>query len=233
MVQSHEEAKSPMKILIVDDEQAIIDILAYNLKRAHYEVITAHDGESAIRLALSESPDLLILDLMLPVLDGLEVFKRVRQSRDVPIIMLTALDAEIDRVVGLELGADDYVVKPFSVRELMARVKNILRRGTSPTLPTTDCALKLDVDKREAMLSGQLLDLTMLEFELLHILYANRGHVFSREKLLEVVWGYDYAGDLRAVDAAVKRLRQKLALAAPDSDLIATVRGIGYKLSES
>lgn len=222
-----------MKILIVDDEQAITDILAYNLKRAHYEVIIAHDGEAAVRLTQTESPDLLILDLMLPVLDGLEVFKRVRQTRDIPIIILTALDAEVDRVVGLELGADDYVVKPFSVRELMARVKNILRRSASPLPSTIACGLRLDVDKREVMLAGHILDLTALEFELIHLFYINRGHVFSRERLLEVVWGYDYAGDLRAVDAAIKRLRQKLSQAQPDAaDIIATVRGVGYKLSD-
>lgn len=221
-----------MKILIVDDEQAIIDILAYNLKRAHYEVMIARDGEEAVRLALSESPDLLILDLMLPIMDGIEVFKRVRQTRDIPIIILTALDAEIDRVVGLELGADDYVVKPFSVRELMARVKNILRRGAPTPTPSDESDLRLDLDKREAVLAGHILDLTTLEFDLLHLLAANRGHVFSREKLLESVWGYAYAGDVRAVDAAVKRLRQKLAQAQPDTDLITTVRGVGYKLSD-
>ncbi len=221
-----------MKILIVDDEQAILDVLAYALKRGHYEVILARDGATALQLNRAESPDLLILDLMLPVLDGLEVFKQVRQERDVPIIMLTALDGEIDRVVGLELGADDYMVKPFSVRELMARVKNVLRRRHPAQESPPHDGLRLDADRREAVLSSKLLDLTTLEFELLHVLYANRGHVFSREKLLEVVWGYDYLGDLRVVDAAVKRLRQKLATVSPDADLITTIRGIGYKLSE-
>lgn len=221
-----------MKILIVDDEQAILDVLAYNLKRGHYEVILARDGATAVQLNRAESPDLLILDLMLPVLDGLEVFKQVRQERDVPVIMLTALDGEIDRVVGLELGADDYMVKPFSVRELMARVKNVLRRRHPAYEQPQHDGLRLDVDRREAVLSGKLIDLTTLEFELLHVLYANRGHVFSRERLLEMVWGYDYAGDLRVVDAAIKRLRQKLAHISPDDDLITTIRGVGYKLSE-
>lgn len=222
-----------MKILIVDDEQAIIDILAYNLKRAYYTVIIARDGETAVRLALSESPDLMILDLMLPVLDGIEVFKRVRQAQDTPIMMLTALDAEIDRVVGLELGADDYVVKPFSVRELMARVKNILRRGTPPAAtPAQDSGLHLDLDKRVAAFNGHPVDLTALEFELLRVLSAHRGHVFTREKLLDIVWGYAYAGDVRAVDAAIKRLRQKFAQVDLTADIITTVRGVGYKLSD-
>lgn len=220
-----------MKILIVDDEQAIIDVLAYNLRQAHYEVIIARDGEAAVQLTRSENPDLLILDLMLPLLDGLEVFKRIRQERDVPVIMLTAMDGEVDRVVGLELGADDYVVKPFSVRELLARVKNVLRRRQPrPKQPGT--GLLLDASRRKATLQGNVLELTTLEFDLLHALYVNRGHVFSREKLLELVWGYEYLGDSRVVDAAVKRLRQKLAQAAPNSNLIETIRGIGYRLSE-
>ena len=159
-----------MKILIVDDEQAILDVLAYALKRGHYEVILASDGATALQLNRAESPDLLILDLMLPVLDGLEVFKQVRQERDVPIIMLTALDGEIDRVVGLELGADDYMVKPFSVRELMARVKNVLRRRHPAQESPPHDGLRLDADRREAVLSSKLLDLTTLEFELLHVL---------------------------------------------------------------
>ncbi len=225
----------PAKILIVDDEPPIIEVLSYNLKRANYEVVIARDGEQALAQARREQPDLIILDLMLPRLDGLEVCRTLRRERDVPIIMLTALDAEVDRVVGLELGADDYVVKPFSVRELMARVKNVLRR-TAPRPPETAAesvrvgGLKVDAARREATLGADELELTALEFELLHTLARHAGQVLSREQLLQQVWGYDYVGDLRVVDAAIKRLRTKLRLALPETDLISTVRGVGYKL---
>jgi two-component system alkaline phosphatase synthesis response regulator PhoP len=228
------------KILVVDDEAPIIDLLSYNLKRANYQVIVAWDGEEALAKAQCEQPDLIILDLMLPRLDGLEVcraLRRIQQPREVPIIMLTARDAEVDRVVGLELGADDYVVKPFSVRELMARVKNVLRRTTAQTAETTEDvvkvgALTVDMSRHEAHLEGNEIELTALEFELLHVLARHAGKVLSREQLLQQVWGYNYLGDLRVVDAAVKRLRAKLRQSAPRSELIATVRGVGYKLSE-
>jgi len=225
----------PAKILIVDDEPPIIDVLSYNLRRANYEVVIARDGEQALAQARRERPDLIILDLMLPRLDGLEVCRTLRREREVPIIMLTALDAEVDRVVGLELGADDYVVKPFSVRELMARVKNVLRRS-APRPPEAAVesirvsALTVDAARREATLGEQELTLTALEFELLHTLTRHAGQVLSREQLLQQVWGYDYVGDLRVVDAAIKRLRTKLRQAVPESDLITTVRGVGYKL---
>jgi len=224
------------KILIVDDEPPIIDMLSYNLKRAHYEVIVAWDGEQALELARREQPDLIILDLMLPRLDGLEVCRTLRRERDVPIIMLTARDAEVDRVVGLELGADDYVVKPFSVRELVARVKNVLRR-TAPQpvealpAPIRVGGLVIDTARHEARLGGVELQLTALEFELLHTLARHAGQVLRREQLLDQVWGYDYHGDLRVVDAAIKRLRAKLRYAAPGTKLIETTRGVGYKLT--
>ncbi len=224
------------KILVVDDEPPIVDMLAYNLKRANYEVVIARDGEEALAQARREQPDLIILDLMLPHLDGLEVCRALRRERDVPIIMLTARDAEVDRVVGLELGADDYVVKPFSVRELMARVKNVLRR-TVPrpaevgTGPIRVAALTVDAARHEARWHDAELTLTALEFELLHTLARHAGQVLSREQLLQQVWGYDYYGDLRAVDAAVKRLRAKLRQIAPDAPLITTIRGVGYKLT--
>jgi two-component system response regulator VicR len=225
------------KVLIVDDEPAIIDVLSYNLERASYEVIIARDGEQALAMTRREQPDLIVLDLMLPRLDGLEVCRTLRRERDVPIIMLTALDAEVDRVVGLELGADDYVVKPFSVRELMVRIKNVLRR-TAPR-EAEICAgqvrvgmLTVDPVRREAFLNGQELILTALEFELLHTLARHAGQVLSREQLVEQVWGYDYLGDLRVVDAAVKRLRAKLRQAVPESEMIVTVRGVGYRLWE-
>lgn len=226
------------KILIVDDEPPIIDVLAYNLKRANYEVIIARNGEQALAQARREQPDLIILDLMLPRLDGLEVCRILRRERDVPIIMLTARDAEVDRVVGLELGADDYVVKPFSVRELLARVRNVLRR-TGPRLTETATnsvhvgPLTVDPARHEVHLGAVALELTALEFELLHTLARHAGRVLSREQLLEQVWGYDYHGDLRTVDAVVKRLRLKLRQAAPHNEIIVTVRGIGYKLPDN
>ena len=223
------------KILIVDDEAPIIDVLSYNLKQAHYQVVAAWDGEQALALARREQPDLIILDLMLPKLDGIEVCRTLRRECDVPIIMLTARDEEIDRVLGLEMGADDYVVKPFSVRELLARVKNVLRR-TAPQTPAGPedlvrfGALTVDAARHEAHLESTKLDLTALEFELLHVLARHAGLVLSREQLLDLVWGYDYHDDLRVVDAVVKRLRAKLRDAASAEDLIVTVRGVGYKL---
>jgi DNA-binding response OmpR family regulator len=225
----------PARILVVDDEPPIVDVLVYNLERANYEVLVARDGEEALAVARREQPDLIILDLMLPLLDGLEVCRALRRERDVPIIMLTARDSEVDRVVGLELGADDYVVKPFSVRELMARVKNVLRRTTPRPAEKARDAIRaghLDVDptRHEARCQNVVLDLTALEFELLYTLARHAGQVLSREQLLELVWGYDFYGDLRVVDAAIKRLRAKLRQAAPGTDLIRTVRSVGYKL---
>jgi DNA-binding response OmpR family regulator len=224
------------KILVVDDEPSIADVLVYNLKQASYDVIVARDGEQAVSLARREKPDLIILDLMLPKLDGLEVHRIVRRECEVPVIMLTARDTEIDRVVGLELGADDYIVKPFSVRELMARVKNVLRRATP--MPITESTnriqmgeLAMDVARHEARLGSTLLELTALEFTMLHTLARHADQVLSREQLLEQVWGYDYHDDLRVVDAVIKRLRSKLRQAAPTSDIIITVRGVGYKLA--
>jgi two-component system response regulator VicR len=224
------------KILVVDDEAPIIDVLSYNLRRANYEVLIAQDGEQALAVARHERPDLIILDLMLPRLDGLEVCRILRRECDVPIIMLTARDAEVDRVVGLELGADDYVVKPFSVRELTARVKNVLRRSAPrPVGAELDIiqigTLTVDAPRYEARLGVVELELTTLEFELLHTLARHAGRVLTREQLLEQVWGYDYHGDLRVVDAVIKRLRAKLRQAAPRTEIIVTVRGVGYKMS--
>ena len=227
----------PARILIVDDEPPIVDLLAYNLERANYQVIVARDGEQALATARQQQPDLIILDLMLPRLDGLEVCRALRRECDVPIIMLTARDAEVDRVVGLELGADDYVVKPFSVRELMARVKSVLRRSASRTA-TVDTGLvrlgplTVDANRRQTLWHGVELELTALEFDLLYALARHPGQVLSREQLLEQVWGYDYYGDLRVVDAAIKRLRARLRQAVPGEELVATIRGVGYKLLE-
>ncbi len=225
------------RILVVDDEPAIIDVLVYNLQRASYDVVVAHDGQEALTTARQEAPDLIILDLMLPQVDGLEVCRTLRRERNVPIIMLTARDSEVDRVVGLELGADDYVVKPFSVRELMARVGSVLRRATPPQREAeadvvTVGGLVINTVRHEARLLNSELALTALEFELLHCLARHAGQVLNREQLLAQVWGYDYYGDLRVVDAAIKRLRSKLRQVAPERELITTVRGVGYKLVE-
>ncbi len=224
------------RILVVDDEPSIVELLAYNLKRAGYDVLEARDGLEALSRARKHEPDLVILDLMLPRLDGLEVCRELRRERDVPIIMLTARDAEIDRVVGLELGADDYVVKPFSVRELLVRVKNVLRRSTPRPAPqvadvVSAGPLVVDSARHEARWEGVLLDLTALEFDLLFALARHAGQVLNREQLLRQVWGYDYYGDQRVVDAAVKRLRAKLRRADPTTGLVVTVRGVGYKLA--
>ena len=222
------------RILVVDDERAVLDLLAYNLRKAHYDVLTAENGRQALDLGRQTGPDLILLDLMLPEVDGLDVCRELRRSSRVPIIMITARGEEVDRVVGLELGADDYICKPFSVRELMARVKAVLRRtqpeGTeiAPVL-SGPAGLRLDVERREVMVGSISIDLTRLEFDLLHMLLLNADRVLTRERLLEEVWGYEFAGDTRAVDSAVKRLRARLRSADPQADNIEAVRGLGYK----
>jgi len=227
-----------VKILVVDDEPSVTDLLAYNLRKAHYEVLIAADGRQALKLAGEAAPDLILLDLMLPEIDGLDVCRELRKTSHVPIIMITARGEEIDRVVGLELGADDYVSKPFSVRELLARIKAVLRRAQPESdipLPSKilhgPAGLELDVECRTASVGALNLELTRLEFDLLSYLLANGGRVLTRERLLEQVWGYDFAGDTRAVDSAVKRLRAKLRLASPKTDVIEAVRGVGYRFN--
>jgi DNA-binding response OmpR family regulator len=227
------------KILVVDDEQSIIDLLEYNLQQNGYQVVVAHDGHEALRLARAEQPDLIVLDLMLPGPDGFDVCRELRRESSptlsgMPIIMLTARDEEVDRVVGLELGADDYVTKPFSVRELIARVKAVLRRvgsaeGDASVMYRVG-SLEIDTLTREVRLEGTPLPLTRLEFDLLDTLARHAGQVLSREQLLDQVWSYDYYGDARAVDSAIKRLRAKLREARGDPDAISTVRGVGYRL---
>ncbi len=221
-------------ILIVDDEQAVTDLLAYNLRKSGYTVLTAADGHAALQLALTAKPDLILLDVMIPEMDGLDVCRELRKTSAVPIIMITARGEEVDRVVGLELGADDYVCKPFSVRELMARIKAVLRRGSAsgmePAFLYGPAGLIVDVESRRAAVSGQPLELTRLEFEVLMLLLQNSGRVLTRERLLEQAWGYDFAGDARAVDSTVKRLRAKLRAAGPATDYLEAVRGIGYRM---
>jgi DNA-binding response OmpR family regulator len=227
------------RILVVDDEPAVTDLLAYNLRKAHYEVLVANDGLEALHLANEGSPNLILLDLMIPKVDGLDVCRELRKTSAVPIIMITARGEEIDRVVGLELGADDYVTKPFSVRELMARIKAVLRRSQSndkETAPSTllygPGGLQMDIDAHTVAVEDKTLNLTRLEFDLLYHLLSNAGRVMTRERLLEQAWGYDFAGDTRAVDSAVKRLRAKLRTDSANADAIEAVRGVGYRFNK-
>ena len=226
----------PIKILVVDDEVSVTELISYNLAKAHYEVLIAHDGETALEIARGSSPDLILLDLMLPKIDGLDVCRELRKTSQVPIIMITARGEETDRVIGLELGADDYVTKPFSVRELLARIKAVLRRnqhhsedGGTPLL-TGPHGLELDEDTRTVAVRGSTMEITRLEFDLIQYFMINAGRVLSREQLLSQAWGYDFVGGTRAVDSAVKRLRAKFRKHLPEVDLIQTVRGIGYRM---
>jgi DNA-binding response OmpR family regulator len=226
------------RILVVDDETAVLNLISYNLKKDHFDVLAASNGLQGLEMARRESPDLILLDIMLPGIDGLEICRELRKVSQVPIIMITARGEEIDRVVGLELGADDYLCKPFSMRELMARVKAVLRRSQLNTASGLVSSTKridgpdglwIDSETREAGIGDRLLTLTRLEFDLLFILMRNKNLVLTRERLLEEVWGFDYAGDTRAVDSAVKRLRAAIRTLHPAADRIEAVRGLGYK----
>lgn len=221
-------------ILVVEDEAPIVEILKFNLTKSGYRVLTAFDGEEGYRLAISEKPDLILLDVMLPKMDGFEVCKKVREKQSTPIIMLTARDEEVDKVLGLELGADDYCTKPFSVRELMARVKANIRR-TSADAPSNDNGdiitfqnLIVNPSRYEVSKDGNVIDLTLREFELLKFLAIQPGQIFTRETLLEKVWGYEYFGDVRTVDVTVRRLREKVEDNPASPNFIMTKRGVGY-----
>ncbi|MDO4964979.1 MAG: response regulator YycF [Streptococcus gallolyticus] len=228
------------KILIVDDEKPISDIIKFNLTKEGYETVTAFDGREAITKFEEEDPDLIILDLMLPELDGLEVAKEVRKTSHIPIIMLSAKDSEFDKVIGLEIGADDYVTKPFSNRELLARVKAHLRRtenietavaeenASASNSEITMGDLKILPDAFVAQKRGEDIELTHREFELLHHLATHMGQVMTREYLLETVWGYDYFGDVRTVDVTIRRLREKIEDTPSRPEYILTRRGVGY-----
>jgi len=223
------------KILVVDDELPIADILKFSLEKEGYDVVLAHDGQEAVDKAASEKPDLILLDIMLPKKDGFTVCKEIRTFSMVPIIMLTARDTEIDKVLGLEIGADDYVTKPFSSRELMARVKAHLRRQQpevkgeqKPKYTVGD--LVIDTGTYDVRKNGDNLDLTHREFELLVHMIKHRGTVLTREQLLQEVWGYDYFGDVRTVDVTIRRLREKIEDDPSNPEYIITRRGVGYTL---
>ncbi len=224
------------KILVVDDEQHITELIQFNLKSYGFDVITCDNGEDAVLLSQKEMPELVILDLMLPGIDGLEACRRIRNNEKtakIPIIMLTAKGEEADKVLGLELGADDYLTKPFSVRELLARIRAILRRveETSKKMDRIQVYdICIDVEKHEVTKGDQKIDLTLKEFELLKILALHRGKVLSRDFLLDRVWGYDYIGESRTVDVHIRYLRKKIEDDDRDPTYIETIRGIGYKL---
>lgn len=227
------------KILVVDDEPAIITLLTYNLEKAGYEVIAVQDGKEALTKVSSVNPDLMLLDLMLPGLEGIEVLKQLRQERNqVPVIMLTARGDELDKILGLELGADDYITKPFSPREVLARVKALLRRVQTKPEPYNESTwltvgeLSLDPDSYQANLGDKALELTTKEFELLLYLLRNKGRVVTRDQLLDQVWNYEYVGDTRIVDVHISHLREKIEADSKNPKYIKTIRGVGYRLEE-
>ncbi|MCL2355744.1 MAG: response regulator transcription factor [Defluviitaleaceae bacterium] len=228
----------PAKILVVDDEKTIVDILAYNLRKEGYDVIEAHDGKNGLELAVSENPDLVILDIMMPGLDGYEVCGRLRKISQVPVIMLTAKAEESDKVLSFEIGADDYITKPFGVREMLARVMANLRRGNmaQPVSNGTNALvfgeLTIDLDMFEVARNGEAIDLTRREFELVKFLATQNNQVFTREALLEKVWGYEYFGDVRTVDVTIRRLRTKLETMPDHPTYILTKRGVGYHFTQ-
>ncbi|WP_425059720.1 Alkaline phosphatase synthesis transcriptional regulatory protein PhoP [Sporomusa carbonis] len=226
------------KILIVDDELNIRELIKFNLEKESYKVLEAGDGQTAINIAKADRPDLIVLDLMLPGIDGLEVCRIIKNSREttaIPIIMLTAKNEEIDKVIGLELGADDYLTKPFSPRELLARIKAVLRRSQKDSSMGGELSigkLKLNFSRYEAYLGSVKLELTPKEYEMLKLFVTNMGKVFTREQLLEKVWGYEYFGDTRTVDVHVRHLRVKLAQENDVAEAIETVRGVGYRFRD-
>ena len=238
--------KNKKTVLVVDDEKPIVDILVYNLKKEGYNTLEANDGEEAINIVIDKKPDLVLLDIMLPKMDGLTVCKKIRHNYNIPIIMLSAKDEEIDKILGLELGADDYITKPFSVRELIARVKANLRKNDHDYTKILSEESKekdqiqneilvgdlyLDLDKFEVKVRGQIIDLTLREFEVLKYLAQQPGQVVTRETLLEKVWGYEYYGDIRTVDVTVRRIREKIELDTSSPQILITKRSVGYYIA--
>lgn len=233
-------------ILIVDDEQKIVDLLVHNLKREGYNTIEANDGVTAVEIAKEKKPDLILLDIMLPRLDGLSVCKKIKNIYNVPILMVTAKDDELDKIVGLELGADDYITKPFSVREVVARVKanlrkvevnleaeNMIKKEAERNAEKKDNTIEigeliLDLEKYEVHIDGKVINLTLREFEVLKFLAQQPGQVVTREALLERVWGYEYYGDIRTVDVTVRRIRERIEKDTSNPQILITKRGVGY-----
>ncbi len=229
------------KILVVDDERPIVEILKINLQKENYIVFEAYDGEDAVYKAQTIEPDLILLDVMLPKLDGFSVCRKIREFSSVPIIMLTAREEEVDKVLGLELGADDYMTKPFSVRELMARIKANMRRQSPPQQETGATekneiveigCFKIDSDRYELYKNNELVDLTIREFDLIKFLASQPNKIFSRQSLLESVWDYEYYGDVRTVDVTIRRLREKIEDNPSEPVFIITKRGVGYYFSQ-
>ncbi len=231
------DAPTSRSVLVVEDEENLLEALRYNLQRDGYSVLTAADGETGVEMARQDRPDLIILDLMLPGLDGMDACRIIRRGSDVPILMLTAKTEETDKVVGLELGADDYVSKPFSMRELMARVGALLRRAGASSTPGDSTSagrlrsgdLEVDVSRHIATLAGETVELTPREFDLLALFLTNRGRALSRDQILDSLWGRDYVGDSRTVDVHVRWLRKKIESAPGNPKRIVTVRGLGYR----
>lgn len=228
---------SSEKILVVDDEDHIVELISYNLINAGYSVVTADNGLDAVKIAKEENPNLILLDLMIPGLDGYDVCKAIRSdvsTKNISIIMLTAKGEELDKILGLELGADDYITKPFSIRELLARIKAILRRTKSlsdseETYKSND--MYINFDRREVTILGNKIDLTLKEFELLEILVKNRGKILTRETLLDKIWGYEYIGETRTIDVHIRYLRKKIEVDDKNPRFIETIRGVGYRFN--
>ncbi|NLP36759.1 MAG: response regulator transcription factor [Firmicutes bacterium] len=226
------------KVLVVDDEKTIVKGLKFALQKENFEVLVAYDGKEALEIFEQEAPDLIVLDLMLPEIDGFEVCRRIRKTSEVPIIMLTARGEDIDKILGLELGADDYMTKPFNPRELVARIKAVMRRSQNRSTNPASLQyirlqdLQIDLLQQKVRVRDKEVDLTSKEFALLSLLASNPGRVFSREKLLEHVWGYDYYGDARTVDVHIRHLREKIEQDPAAPQLILTVWGAGYKFRE-
>jgi len=227
----------PKKILLIDDDPVLLDTLRYRLTREGFLVITAEDGVAGLELARQEKPDLVVLDLMLPELDGFDVCRILRKESNLPILMLTARETETDKVVGLELGADDYLTKPFSLRELIARIRALIRRAgvseaqeTPPVLSAG--GVQVDTARREVLIKGEPVALKPKEFDLLAYLIANKGLALSREQLMEKVWGYEYEGEARTIDVHIRWLRVRIEADPSHPQLIETVRGVGYRFRD-